>query len=335
MRPTESSSRPRVLCGWDITQAPSVLDALRSVAEVEVRETTRAWLLEHIGEYDVYLPALALRFDAALAARAGAGRTGLIYTPSTGTDHLDLHDIQEQGIEVRSIREEWALLDRVTATAELALALLLAAARRIPGAHQSSLAGHWSRDAFRGYQLAGKTLGVLGVGRLGRMMVDYARGLRMNVVGCDPNPLRPIDDLEYLPYESMAPRCDVLSVHIHLTPENRHFLDAQRLGQLKRGALLVNTSRGGIIDEAALIEALRSGQLAAAGLDVIDGEWNTDLVDHPLIRYAREHDNLVITPHVGGVTHESQAMVYRYVAEQTALFIQSRYAHAPESGCPH
>lgn len=320
--------RPRVLCGWDIGPCPSVLDALRGVAEVEVREVTRPWLLDHVAGYDVYLPALALRFDAELAARAGAGRTRLIYTPSTGTDHLDLPEIERHGIAVRCIREEWALLDRVTATAELALALLLAAARRLPAAHQSSLAGHWSRDAFRGYQLSGKTLGVLGVGRLGRMMVGYARGLGMNVVGCDPDPLRPIDGLEYLPYEAMAPRCDALSVHIHLTAANRGYLNAERLGLLKRGALLVNTSRGAIIDEPALIAALRSGRLAAAGLDVIDGEWDANLADHPLIRYAREHENLVITPHVGGVTHESQAMVYRYVAEQVASWIETRPASA-------
>ena len=314
-------TEPHVLCFWDVEIDPSVLDALRVVSHVDVRPPSREFLLNNIGKYDVYLAALSVRIDEEIAACAGTGFTRLIYTPSTGLDHLDLDAIARHGIEVRSIKTEFELLDSITATAELALALMLAVARKIPSAAQAALRGQWARDEFRGTQLSGKTLGVLGVGRLGSMLVDFARGLRMNVIGCDPAPRHRIPDLEYLPYEEMAPHCDVLSIHIHLTPENERFLNASRLNMLKKGTILINTSRGRIIDESALLDALASGRIAGAGLDVIDGEWRDDLEDHQLIRYAQRHNNVIIVPHIGGVTLESQTAALRFVAERVAEII--------------
>ncbi len=315
-------SKPRVLCFWDVDIDPSVLDPLRAVAEIDVQIPNREFLLEHIGEYDIYLAGLSVRFDAEIAARAGAGRTRLVYTPSTGLDHLDLDALARYNIEMRSIKTEFELLDKVTSTAELAFALMLAVARMIPAAAQEAMKGHWARDMFRGTQLSGKTLGILGVGRLGSMMVDFARGMRMRVIGCDPAPRQQIPDLEYLSFEDMAPQCDVLSVHIHLTKENEHFLNADRLAMLKPGVIIVNTSRGRIIDETALLSVLKTGHVGGAGLDVIDGEWRDDLVQHPLISYAREHPNVVIVPHIGGITVESQTIVERFVAERTAHIIE-------------
>ena len=317
-----TDDKPRVLCFWDIDIDPSVLDPLRAVAEVDVQTPDREFLLEHIGEYDIYLAGLSVRFDAEIAARAGAGRTKLVYSPSTGLDHLDLDALARYNIEMRCIKTEFALLNKITATAELAFALMLAVARMIPAAAQAAMKGHWARDVFRGTQLSGKTLGILGVGRLGGMMVDFARGMRMRVIGCDPAPRQKIANLEYLPFEQMAPQCDVLSVHIHLTEENEHFLNADRLAMLKPGVIIVNTSRGRIIDESALLSALESGQIGGAGLDVIDGEWRHDLARHPLISYAREHPNVVIVPHIGGVTLESQTIVERFVAERTVRIIE-------------
>jgi D-3-phosphoglycerate dehydrogenase len=264
-----------------------------------------------------------VRFDRDVIERAAAGRMTIVYTSSTGLDHLDLDALKEFGIEMRCIETEFELLDRVTATAELAFALMLAAARKIPAAHEAAMRGHWARDVYRGQQLSGKTLGVLGVGRLGRMMVEFGRGFRMNVIGCDPDPARAIDDLEYLPYREFAGRADVISIHIHLTPENEHFLNTERLSLMKDGVILVNTSRGRIIDETALLEALASGKVGGFGADVIDGEWRDDLLQHPLIAYARAHDNVVIVPHIGGVTIESQTMAQGLVVERLAEYLNA------------
>lgn len=203
----------RVLCFWDLSAAPSALDELETVAEVDVRPADHQYLLENVHEYDVYLSALAVRFDREVARRGAQGRMRLVYTPSTGLYHLDLDAMAEFGIEMRCIKTEFELLDRVTATAELAFALMLAAARKIPAAHQVAMAGRWARDRYRGRQLSSKTLGVLGVGRLGSMMVGYGRGLRMRVIGCDRGPRHRISDLEYLEFDQFAARADVVSIH--------------------------------------------------------------------------------------------------------------------------
>lgn len=110
----------------------------------------------------------------------------------------------------------------------------------------------------------------------------------------------------------------------HLTPENEQFIDSKRIARMKDGVILVNTSRGRIIDEQALLAALESGKVGAAGLDVIDGEWRRDLEQHALIQYARDHDNLVIVPHLGGITWESQATVLYFVADKVAEILAVR-----------
>ena len=301
---------------------PSCLDALREVGEVDVVAPDRGYLLDHIQEYDAYLPTLSIRFDREMAERASKGRLRLIYTPSTGLDHLDLEALEEFGIEMHCIRTEFGLLDQITSTAELAFTLMLSVVRKVPAGHNAVMMGRWARDFFRGNQLAGKTLGVLGVGRLGGMMVDYGRGFRMKVIGCDHNPRRRIPNLAYLPFDEFSARADVISIHIHLTPENEHFLDAERLGMMKNGVVLINTSRGKIIDEEALLVALNSGKVGGFGADVIVGEWRDDLEQHPLIAYSRDHDHVTILPHVGGITWEAQRMAYRFVAGKMVEIIR-------------
>ena len=152
--------------------------------------------------------------------------------------------------------------------------------------------------------------------------VDFGRAFRMNVIGCDSNPRKRIADLEYLEFDEFAARADVITIHIHLTADNEHFLNAERIAKMKDGVILVNTSRGKIIDEDALLEALNSGKIGGFGADVIVGEWRDDLDQHPLIAYAREHDNMTIVPHVGGVTWEAQSMTLRFVAEKMAAVMR-------------
>lgn len=306
----------RVLCLWDISISPGVLDRLRAVAEVDVREPDRDWVTAHIGDYDAVLVALALPLDADLVSRAH--RLKIVVTPSTGLDHLDLTALAARGVTVQSIKTEFELLDRITATAEMAWTLALAASRKLPMAHQSALRGDWARDRFRGTQISGKTLGILGLGRLGTMVARYGQAFGLRVLGCDRSPRKTLDFVEYVDFDTLLAESDILSIHIHLTDDNRHLIDAAAIARMKPGAVLVNTSRGGIVDETALVAALRSGHLGGAGLDVIDGEWRTDLAAHPVIALAREHPSVVISPHVGGVTVESQTMSLQFCADRLA-----------------
>ncbi|WIY52090.1 NAD(P)-dependent oxidoreductase [Devosia sp. YIM 151766] len=306
----------RVLCLWDVTLFPSVLDQLKAVAQVDIHPPDRELVAAIIGNYDAILVALSVPLDRELIALATRMKT--VVTPSTGLDHLDLAALSERGIAVQSIKVEYDLLDQVSATAELAWALLLAASRKLPAAHNAALEGRWARDEFRGTQIRGKTVGIVGVGRLGAMMARYAQAFGLQVLGCDPAPRLTLDFVDYVDLDTLLARADIISLHVHLNESTRHLLDRAAFSRMKEGVTLINTSRGGLIDEAALVEALESGKVGAAGLDVIDGEWRTDLDQHPLIKLAQQHPGVVISPHIGGVTLESQSITLKFSADRLA-----------------
>jgi D-3-phosphoglycerate dehydrogenase len=309
----------RVLNMADVSEIPDALDSLRQVAEVVSFPIDRQVLCEQIGQFDAYFATLAVRLDREVLQ--GADRLRAVATPSTGLDHLDLDVLRQRNIAVISLKDDTAFLDRITATAEMAWCLMLAVMRRLPWAFDAARQGHWARDEFRGRQISGKTLGILGYGRLGRMVADYGRAFRMRVLACDARPVRPAPGVELVDFADLLAESEVLSIHIHLTEENRKLINAEAFARMKPNAVLINTSRGAIVDEGALLAALESGRLAGAGLDVIEGEWRDDLDRHPLIAYANSHQNLVISPHLGGVTVESQRMAYARAAHHLAAYL--------------
>ena len=306
----------RILNLADIVASPNALDALAQVGEIITRPARREVLLEELRSCDAYVASLHVQLDR--KALQSAPRLKFIATPSTGLDHIDLTVATEQGIEVLSLRELPELLDSITATAEMTWALLLAVVRQLPWSFAAATRGHWARDEFRGHQLSGQTLGICGYGRLGKMVAEYGRAFRMRVLVCDTNEIEVPEGIHRVDLETLLAQSDVLSIHIHLNEANRGLFGCNQLRAMKRGAILLNTSRGAIVDEAALLETLESGYLGGAGLDVIDGEWNADLASHPLLAYARTHRNLVVSPHTGGVTFESQQQVYEHIAAKLA-----------------
>lgn len=302
----------RILSLADTSPFPGVLDELNSVAEVISLPATSENLERELPKADVYLCALSLRLTNELIQRCP--RLKVIGTPSTGWDHLDWAALERRNIQLLSLRGEETFLNSVTATAELAWGLLLAVARNLRLATRLSGDGVWARDACRGHQLSGKTLGVLGYGRLGRMMADYGHAFRMRVIACDNRKQNYPEWVEPVCLDECLRQSDVLTIHVHLTPENHHLLGRNQIARMKKGAILINTSRGAIVDEGAMLEALEAGHLLGAGLDVLNGEWNDRLPNHPVVCYARDHENLVLTPHIGGITHESQRAAYAFLA---------------------
>jgi len=311
----------RVLNMGDVNEFPEVLDPLRGVAEVVSLPADAQVLRKRIGEFDAYLATLHVQVDRATLQRAG--RLRVIATPSAGVDHLDLETMRERGIALLSFQSDIGFLNHVTASAEMSWGLLLAVVRRLPWAFDAARQGDWARDRFRGHQLAGKTLGVLGYGRLGRMVAQYAKAFRMRVLVCDVRPIEPGPGIERVTLQELLAESDILSIHVDMSEENRGLIGAENLARMKPGAVLVSVSHGAVIDEGALLEALEKRHLSAAALDMIDGEWRTDLDLHPLIRYANNHENLIITPHVGGVTYESQRMAYTHTAKKLARHLES------------
>jgi D-3-phosphoglycerate dehydrogenase len=306
-----------VLCAADVSPFPQVLDPLKDVAKVKTCKPDHDALLRGIRDADAYIASLHARLDAEVIAAARKLR--VIATPSTVLDHLDLKAADARGITLLSLKYDREFLETITATAELAWALMLACLRRIPWAFDAAKRGEWTRDKFRGHQLSGKTFGILGYGRLGAMAGQYARAFRMRALAHDIKDFQ-AEGIEPVDKQTLFRESDVISLHVPLTPETMNLVDRKEFALMKPGAILVNTSRAAVINEQALLEALETGRLAGAGLDVIHGEWS-NLRRHPLLAYARKHDNLVIVPHLGNITYESQEMTLRRTAEKLRDFI--------------
>ncbi len=311
----------RVLILYPEAHLQPCFDELRRSFDAEIAAPEAFDLARALPGYDAYLASMACRVTPEMLA--AAPRLRVIATPSTGTDHLPREEMAARGIRLISLRDYPEFLEKITSTAEHAWALLLALLRRIPAASRTAASGRWPRNAFLGHQLSGKTLGVVGYGRLGRMTARYGAAFGMRVLFCDTAPelaaeagCRRVSEAELLR------EADVVTLHIHLDEANRRWLNRDRLAAMRPGAVLVNTSRGGIVDEAALVDALNSGRLGGAALDVIDGEWDADLARHPLVRYAAAHDNLLLTPHCGGATVEAQQETLGFIARKLLEFLR-------------
>jgi D-3-phosphoglycerate dehydrogenase / 2-oxoglutarate reductase len=252
-----------------------------------------------------------------------------IVSPTTGLNHVDLGYCSSKGIQVLSLKNETSFLNSVTATAELTFGLILALVRHIPAAHWDvTEKGRWDRDRFRGRDLSAMVLGVLGFGRLGRKVARYGRSFGMVVRACDPYvapELFKANHIESCTQAELFSSSDVLTVHVKLSPKTRKLITERDLLIMKPGSFLVNTSRGEIIDENALLRFLLAEKLSGAALDVLTDEqdvshWHS----HPLVAYARIHDNLIITPHIGGCTQESMEKTEIFMAKKYADLVQAR-----------
>jgi D-3-phosphoglycerate dehydrogenase len=235
------------------------------------------------------------------------GRAGI------GVDNIDVKAASRRGVIVMNSPSGNAVT-----TAEHALFLLCALARHIPQATASMKAGKWDKKKFQGTELFDKTLGVIGLGNIGRIVADRARGLRMHVVGYDPFLAPDAAErlgVELLSLEEIWKRADAISVHTPLTDDTRGLLGAAAFAKMKDGVLVVNCARGGIVDEAALREALDSGKVGGAALDVFVEE--PPPAGHPLVG----HERVICTPHLGASTEEAQEKVAVEVAEQLLAYL--------------
>jgi lactate dehydrogenase-like 2-hydroxyacid dehydrogenase len=260
------------------------------------------------------LPCHSEHLDAAAIARLPASIKA-IANFSVGVDHVDLEAAKSRGIIVTNTPD--VLSD---ATAEIALLLMLGAARRAAEGDRLIRARQWRQwsPAFMvGTQITGKTLGIIGMGRVGQVTARRARGFQMQIHY--HNRRRVPEEVEqgavyHERLETLLAACDVLSLHCPATPETRNLMDAERIRLLRPGVIVVNSARGALIDDEALQEALRSGQVAAAGLDVFNGEPDI----HP---GYRELDNTFLLPHIGSATRETRdAMGFRALDNLDAIF---------------
>jgi D-3-phosphoglycerate dehydrogenase len=290
------------------------LDLLRQAGiELDERHGLKgADLQEAIRAADGVIVRSGTRITAELLENPGKLRA--VVRAGVGVDNIDVAAATRRGIVVMNTPG-----GNTVSTAEHTVTMMMALARHIPAADASTRQGKWERGKFVGTQLAGKTLGVVGLGRIGREVARRAAGLDMKVIGFDPF-LAP-ERASQLGIEAVAgldqllPRCDFLTVHTPLTEETRDLIGAPQLAGMKRGARVLNCARGGIINEEALAEALKSGHLAGAALDVFVQEPPT--ADHPLLKLP----NVVITPHLGASTTEAQESVALEAAQLLIDFL--------------
>lgn len=250
--------------------------------------------------------------DRAALARAPILR--VISTATTGADHIDARALAHRHIPLLTLSSERELLHHLTPAAEHSWLLLMACARRLRGAVQHVLDGRWRREEFPGTMLKGKTLGLVGCGRIGSWMSRYATAFGMHVIGYDPYLDAWPAEITKVALDELLAAADFVSLHVPLSDRTRGLIGAREFSLMKRGVTLINTSRGSITDEAALLASLEEGRIGAAGLDVLDGEPAIDR--HRLVEYARSHDNVVITPHIGGFCPEAVEIVVAHAARR-------------------
>ena len=300
--PTTMAHRPRILVAD--TLAPQGLAILKARADVEIRKGLgEPELIEVLraGGYQAIVVRSETRVtDAVLAATP---TLQVVARAGVGVDTIDVPAATRRGVLVINMPT-----GNTITTAEHTLALLFAVTRSIPQANASLRAGQWSRQPFLGNELAGKTLGIVGLGRIGSEVAKRAQALGMYVRAYDPYIASERGERLHVPIDptlhELLAQCQFLSVHTPLNDETRGIIDAEALAALPEGARVVNCARGGIIDEAALLAALDSGHIAGAAIDVWVGEPIRDAA-HPLIA----HPKVVATPHLGSATHEAELNV--------------------------
>ncbi|MEI6422847.1 MAG: NAD(P)-dependent oxidoreductase [Lentisphaerota bacterium] len=249
-----------------------------------------------------------------------AEKLEVIATPSTGTDHIDVDYAESRGIKVQSLKKDYDFLKTVTATAEHAFLLMFASLRNLPSSFDHVKEGGWDRNKFIGRELQGLKVGIVGYGRLGEIFSRLAMGFDMKIYTCDPFKTVKDPRIIQLDYDKLAATVDVITIHVHLTDDTRNMFGKREFDMMKDGMCLVNTSLGALIDETAFLNALISGKVKYAGIDVLATELEGVISKNPLVQYARTHDNLIITPHIGGCTFESQQKAFKHMLEKLTVF---------------
>jgi D-3-phosphoglycerate dehydrogenase / 2-oxoglutarate reductase len=297
--------RPRVLVKEKIGE--SGIDLLREHFDVDLGvDWTDEELGERIGGYEGIVIRSATKMTGELIARAD--RLRVIGRAGVGVDNVDVEAATRRGIVVANAPES-----NVVTAAEHTMALLLALARNIPQAHGSLTAGRWERSNFSGVELYEKTLGIVGFGRIGQLVAHRARGFGMRVVAFDPlvstERYRELGVEKAASADALYAQADFVTVHLPKTPETEGFLGADAFARMRDGVRVLNVARGGLVDEAALKDALDSGKVAGAALDVFPSEPTTE---NPLFDYP----NVVVTPHLGASTAEATDRAGYQSAEQ-------------------
>src|SRR6195952_1703282 len=301
---------PKVLIADKLSPAAVAIFRERGVDADVKTGLAKEELLKIVDQYD----GIAIRSATKLTADVlkAAKKLKVVGRAGIGVDNVDIPAATAAGVIVMNTP-----FGNSITTAEHAISLMLALARELPAANASTQAGKWEKNRFMGVEITGKVLGLIGAGNIGSIVADRAKGLKMRVIAYDPylSQERANDlGIEKVELNDLLARADFITLHVPMTPETKNILSREALAKTKKGVRIINCARGGLIDEAALVDALKSGHVAGAALDVFEVEPATD---SPLFGMP----NVVCTPHLGAATTEAQENVALQVAEQMSDFL--------------
>ena len=244
------------------------------------------------------------------------GKLKVINTVSTGLNHIDIDYCKEHNIEVWSLKEDYELINDLPSTSELAFGLMMSLLRNIPKSFHSVRDGNWDYEPYVGHQIKGKTIGVIGYGRLGKIMCRLFDGWGVDTFVYDPYVDVDVEKDFEVDLTTLLEYSDVVFLHTHVTDETRGMVDDEFLSQMKQGSYLVNTARGELVNEDSIIESIEQGHLKGYGTDVIKDEFG-DIQSSKLVEFSiNPNNNVVITPHIGGMTIEGQTKAYTWAVSK-------------------
>lgn len=304
--------------------SPKAVEGLKEIGELTLKDIDKAELTEALATYDVFWFRLKFRIEE--KDFPPQTKTKYILCPVTGLDHIDIIACEKRGIKVLALKGETEFLKTVRATAEHTLGLTLTLLRHTAQAITSVNSGVWDRDLFKGNEIYGKKVGILGVGRLGTITAGFFKSFGAEVYGYDIKEFDTTVCQKVETIEELFKQADILSIHLAYNESTHHLVNEALISLLQPTSVIINTARGGVMDSEVLLTTLKNKTIAGAALDVLEDEYNT--TNNKLIAYAKENHNLIITPHIGGNTYESFEKTEMFLLEKLKKEIQLEQQYA-------
>jgi len=292
-----------------------ILSELKEFGNIDSKRMSRQELTEVINKYDIILTRIDIKFDKEILEKAR--NLKILATATTGTDHIDLEYAKERGVEVIS-----APGVNATAAAEHTFGLILSLIRNTPWAFDSIKNFNFNRSEFLGNELNGKTIGIVGFGRIGNQVGRYAKVFGMDILTYDPYINKSLADelgAKIVELDELLRNSDIITLHAFASKETENMISFDEFSKMKDTVLLINVARGSLVNENALLDALEKKKIKGAAVDVLREEPPTE--NNRLIKYSKVNNNLIITPHIGGSTEEAVENAAVYVVRKVKEFL--------------
>lgn len=306
----------KILIGYPLDKYEvfgELLSSLSKKYRLTIKDYTYEWLKNNIQKFDIVIPSLKVIIDDNIIDSAENLR--ILFTPTTGTDHIRIRK-RRQSIKIFTLNDYKEDINSINSTAELGFTHVLSLSRKVFPARRDVVEfGKWERNNFLGKDLNNKIMGIIGMGRIGGKIAKYAEAFGMNIIYWDKIERDKWERIPQLRRFLSIP--DIIVISVTLSSKTHHLINMNNISNIKKGSILVNVSRGGVIEEKSLCFALKKGILSGVGVDVLENELG-DYTKSPLLKFARKNlnANIIITPHIGGATIDAWEKVFKLVTEK-------------------